>query len=142
MGAEVSAVNDKLKVNASTSALTPNVRAEIAEHKHELLALLRERERIAAVDNAPIVSISRAARLPLSMFQQRLWILDQLRREDDPRFNLVTCWPMTCSDPGLLKRAIFDVVRRHEILRSVILSEAASPFACCRRRRRLSRSRI
>jgi amino acid adenylation domain-containing protein len=128
VGAEVSAVDDKLKVNASTRALTPNVRAEIAEHKHELLALLRDRERLAALDNSPIVPISRADRLPLSMFQQRLWILDQLRRENDPRFNLVTCWPMTCRDPDLLKRAIFDVVRRHEILRSSILSEATSPF--------------
>ena len=128
VGADVSAVNDKLKVNASTSVLTPNVRAEIAEHKHELLSLLRHRERLAAEDNLQILPISRHDRLPLSLFQQRLWILDQLRRDGDPRFNLVTCWPMACRDPDLLKRSIFDVVRRHEILRSLILSEAASPF--------------
>ncbi len=42
MGAELSVENDKLTVNASAAALTPAVRARIAEHKSALIGLLRE----------------------------------------------------------------------------------------------------
>jgi amino acid adenylation domain-containing protein len=120
VGAELSVVGDKLKVSASTGALSPEVRAKITEHKQALLALLQ--------DTPAIVPIARGEKLPLSMFQQRLWILEQLRREDDPHFNMVTSWVMPGRDVELLERAIVDVVRRHEILRSTIPSEGANPY--------------
>ena len=43
MGAELHVVGDKLKVDAPAGALTPEVRARIAEHKQDLLVLLRDR---------------------------------------------------------------------------------------------------
>ncbi len=128
VGAELSVVGDKLKVSASTGALTPEVRATITQHKQDLLELLREAEGPIGGGNPPIVPIERVERLPLSMFQQRLWILEQLRREDDPHFNMVTVWFMPGRDLELLKRSIGDVVRRHEILRSTIPSERATPY--------------
>jgi amino acid adenylation domain-containing protein len=128
VGAELSIHGDKLKVSASTGALTPEVRARITEHKQDLLALLQDAERKADVDNRLIVPIERVEKLPLSMFQQRLWILEQLRRDEDPHFNMVTIWEMPGRDVELLRRSIVDVVRRHEILRSTIPSERASPY--------------
>jgi amino acid adenylation domain-containing protein len=127
-GAEVSVVGDRLKVVGSTGSLTPDMRARIAEQKHELIALLRDPARLAEIDNPPLVPIARGKKLPLSLFQQRLWIVEQLRREQDMRFNMVTSWVMPGSDLELLKRAIVDVVRRHEILRSTILNDGADPY--------------
>jgi hypothetical protein len=127
-GAELSVAGDRLKVSASSGALTPDMRARIAEHKHELIALLQDPAQLAEIDNPTLAPIARTGKLHLSLFQQRLWIVEQLRREGDARFNMVTSWMMPGSDLELLKRSIIDVVRRHEILRSTFLHDEAEPY--------------
>jgi amino acid adenylation domain-containing protein len=131
LGADISAEGGRLRVLASPGTLTAEARAAITLHKPALLDLLAA-EPAAGRDDGGLVPIARGGRLPVSAFQQRMWLLEQLRRPDEPSFNMVTLWDMPADargrDPALLQRAIGDVVRRHDILRSAIRSEAAEPF--------------
>jgi aryl carrier-like protein len=55
---------------------------------------------------------------PLSLAQQRLWFLEQLE-PGTPRFSLLTAVRLRGAlDPARLRRAVTEVVRRHEALRT------------------------
>ncbi|MES1245205.1 MAG: condensation domain-containing protein [Acidobacteriota bacterium] len=55
---------------------------------------------------------------PLSLAQQRLWFLEQLE-PGTPRFSLLTAVRLRGDlDPARLQRAVSEVVRRHEALRT------------------------
>ncbi len=55
---------------------------------------------------------------PLSLAQQRLWFLEQLE-PGTPRFSLLTAVRLRgVIDPTRLRRAVSEVVRRHEALRT------------------------
>ncbi|MFL5383052.1 MAG: amino acid adenylation domain-containing protein [Longimicrobiaceae bacterium] len=79
----------------------------------------------AAAD--PIVSVPRDEPIPLSFAQERLWFLQQL----DPAsslYNMPT--PMRfrgALDEAALRRALDEIVRRHESLRTVFVLEGAQP---------------
>lgn len=70
----------------------------------------------------------RPARLPLSSAQQRLWILDQL----DPGntvYNITSVLRFVGTlDLDALGRALSEIVRRHESLRTVFGSDDQGPF--------------
>jgi len=70
----------------------------------------------------PIVRADRRADLPLSFAQQRLWFLDQL--EGGPLYNVPVALRMrgTLSIPALA-RVFAEVVRRHEVLRTVFTGD-------------------
>ncbi|HEV7667237.1 MAG TPA: amino acid adenylation domain-containing protein, partial [Thermoanaerobaculia bacterium] len=72
----------------------------------------------AGVDGPPLVPAPRDRRLRLSFAQQRLWFLDQLE-PGDSTYNL----PMVLRLAGrlevdVLRRALAEIVRRHESLRT------------------------
>jgi amino acid adenylation domain-containing protein/non-ribosomal peptide synthase protein (TIGR01720 family) len=75
----------------------------------------------------PLERVSRAAELPLSFAQQRLWFLDQL--EPGSAFYNV---PLTLKLTGELSVSALDlslneVIRRHEILRTSFVAVAGRP---------------
>jgi amino acid adenylation domain-containing protein len=84
------------------------------------LALAVEARR-SAEDTAPAARIEPLAdrsALPLSFAQQRLWFLDRLD-PDSAVYNLPIAFRLTGAlDPGLLERALDEVFRRHEALRT------------------------
>jgi amino acid adenylation domain-containing protein len=114
------------------------------EHKHALIGdyeksgddlekasgYRRIRDEVRGVrgnDEPPLVRVSREEKLPLSFAQQRLWFLAQLA-PNNPFYNI----------PGMvrfegrlsleaLERAINEVVRRHEVLRTRFEAEAGAP---------------
>ncbi|MBI5302089.1 MAG: amino acid adenylation domain-containing protein [Chloroflexi bacterium] len=66
----------------------------------------------------PIRPVSRDGELPLSFAQQRLWFLDQLE-PNSPFYNLTEATRLTGAlDVAALERALNEVVRRHESLRT------------------------
>ncbi|HEY2292056.1 MAG TPA: amino acid adenylation domain-containing protein, partial [Thermoanaerobaculia bacterium] len=66
----------------------------------------------------PLVRISRAEPPPLSFAQQRLWFLDRLQ-PGSPVYNLPVGWRLLGRlDPEALERALDEVFRRHEALRT------------------------
>lgn len=70
---------------------------------------------------------SRESAVPLSSGQQRLWFLDQL----DPgsaAYNISRALRLRGDlRPDILEQCIREIVRRHEVLRTVIVSEKGAP---------------
>ena len=92
--------------------------AELSEWIEEALRLGQ------GLDSPPIVKVARNGGLPLSFAQQRLWFLDRLR-PGESLYNI----PIAIELQGLLdrealQRALNEIVRRHEVLRTRFTSEA------------------
>lgn len=66
---------------------------------------------------------------PLSFSQESLWILHQLER-DNPAYNEVVLLRLRGNlDVGALEKALNELIRRHEILRTAYpMSEAGEPY--------------
>ncbi|MCY1022989.1 non-ribosomal peptide synthase/polyketide synthase [Pyxidicoccus sp. MSG2] len=76
----------------------------------------------------PLVARPRSGPLPLSFAQQRLWFLDRLS-PDGFAYNIQTALRLEGTlDVGALERALAEVVRRHESLRTTFGSEDGRPF--------------
>jgi len=76
----------------------------------------------------PISAVPRdAGPLPLSFAQERLWFLDELD-PGTPTLNLpFSAWLRDPLDDGLLARALNEVARRHEVLRTTFGSADGQP---------------
>ncbi|HYO14677.1 MAG TPA: amino acid adenylation domain-containing protein, partial [Thermoanaerobaculia bacterium] len=88
----------------------------------ELACAVREAREEGAPIAPPIVPVPRHDDLPLSFAQQRLWFLDQLAPES-PLYNLPA--PLRIAGPldvAVLARSLTEIVRRHEVLRTVFAS--------------------
>ncbi len=106
---------DKLRIHAPKGALTPELRAELAERKAEVIQFLQERTKL---DIPPIQPMPQEGEQPLSFAQQRLWFLDQLEGE-----NVTYNMPAALRLEGPLHRTAFEqslreIVQRHETLRT------------------------
>jgi hypothetical protein len=97
--------------------LTPQLQAEIAEHKSELIALLQGGSQFNQAD-PQLIPISRNRVLPLSFAQQRLWFLDQLVPEN-PFYNIPFAVRLSGQlDFTALQQAFNAIAHRHEALRT------------------------
>ncbi|RKG88709.1 amino acid adenylation domain-containing protein, partial [Corallococcus terminator] len=76
----------------------------------------------------PPAPMPRDGRVPLSFAQQRLWFLDRLE-PGSALYNLSHALRLTGEvDVDALGRAMVEVVRRHEVLRTTFPSEQGAPF--------------
>jgi len=105
-------------LNARLAGLSPEKRA---------LLLQQLSRQAAAAPRSEIGRRPRPARIPLSSAQQRLWILDQL----DPGsavYNVpLSLWLRGELDGDVLHRALSEIARRHESLRTVVVADDAGP---------------
>ena len=119
----VSRVREALQIEVPLRKLfeSPTV-AELAEEI--------ERSRGEETDRAVGGRIGRAKRegsLPLSFAQQRLWFLNQLQPEN-PFYNCPLALAVNGEvDLGVLERSLREVVRRHEVLRTRLVSVDGMP---------------
>jgi amino acid adenylation domain-containing protein len=76
----------------------------------------------------PLTPVSREQALPLSFAQRRLWFLDQLE-PGNPIYNMPAAVCL-CGTLNLaaLERALNEVVRRHESLRTIYQMSEGEPF--------------
>jgi hypothetical protein len=74
----------KIRLKAEKGALTDELRAEIARHKNDIIALL---DAEPGESEPELKALSRTAPLPLSYAQQRLWFLDELE-PGTPVYNM------------------------------------------------------
>ena len=125
----VSRVRDALGVGLPLRALFegPTV-AELAERVDEL-------RRAGLPQLPPIVPADRAGPLPLSFSQERLWFLDRMQ-PGTAVYNVPAAMRFTGAlDAGVLERALGEIVRRHEALRTVFVergessAQVVAPFA-------------
>ena len=63
---------------------------------------------------------------PTSFAQQRLWILDQLV-PGNPFYNIFSALPLQVQNAAALERALNEIVRRHEALRTTFTSVEGQP---------------
>jgi hypothetical protein len=115
---EIFTDGEKLRFRAPKGTITPELRAQLSEHKEEILSFLRRIDAEQFADIPPIVPVPRSANLPLSYAQQRLWFLDQL----EPGLSAYNISTAICLTGPLnlpaLKKALKEIVRRHEALRT------------------------
>ncbi len=75
----------------------------------------------------PIVSVSREQEIPLSFAQQRLWFLDQMD-PGNPLYNVPRTIRMKGTmDVAALRKALNDLVARHEVLRTRYVAQDSHP---------------
>jgi amino acid adenylation domain-containing protein len=76
----------------------------------------------------PLVAVSHAGKLPLSFAQQRLWFLDQLETGNS-FYNVSRALRLRGAlNREALSKALSEIVRRHESLRTSFDSENGTPF--------------
>ena len=99
--------------------MTPELRAELAASKEQIVGILRA---AATIENSfsapPIEPADREGELPLSFAQQRLWFLDQFE-PGSPLYNIPFAVQLNGPlDLPALNRALDELIRRHEGLRT------------------------
>jgi hypothetical protein len=103
--------NGELRLRAPKGALSPTLRQQLADHRAELIALLEEHKKYA---------------IP-SFAQQRLWFLDQWE-PGNSIYNIPEILHLRGSlDAAVLARALNEVVRRHEALRTTFTTLEGHP---------------
>jgi amino acid adenylation domain-containing protein len=109
---------ERLHVNAPKGKLPKDVRAQIAERKAEILALMRRRFSTIQIVVPPIKSRARGEPAPLSFAQERLWFLEQLEPKNTA-YNICRASRLLgkLSSP-LLEASLNEIVSRHETLRT------------------------
>ncbi|MBO4206241.1 non-ribosomal peptide synthetase [Micromonospora echinofusca] len=113
---------DRLRLKAPRDVLTPDLLADVKRHKEELVAILTG----ADADTIPRRPASDAP-LPLAFAQRQLWFLDQLS-PGNPFYNNPVAFDIVGAlDVPALERALTEVVRRHEALRTVFAAVDGEP---------------
>ncbi|MGH8613504.1 MAG: amino acid adenylation domain-containing protein, partial [Gammaproteobacteria bacterium] len=75
----------------------------------------------------PLVAVSRTGDLPLSHAQQRLWFLDQLE-PGGTAYNMPGALRLVGRlDQVAFERAMHEIVRRHEVLRTIFVTVQGQP---------------
>jgi amino acid adenylation domain-containing protein len=124
LGIDVSAAAGQLRVRARPGVITPELQSEIAQSKEALLAVLA-----ALPTETGLVRVTRNGNLPLSYFQERLWVIQRLDPESTA-FNMAAMWlsarHTTAQERVTQLRA---VVGKHEVLRCVVDEESETPVA-------------
>jgi amino acid adenylation domain-containing protein len=127
VGVAIGASEGRLRVTAEHGAVTPKIRQKIAEQKTALLELLAAEAAKAAGAPSDLVPVPRDRALPLSLFQQRLWVIHRIE-PDSTEYNLATVWPLPGAlDAARAEAAIRAVVRNNEILRSMFRDNGPAP---------------
>lgn len=119
--------NSSLRVGAPKNVLTPELRAQLASRKAEIINFLKETVEPAAAELPRIERVPRKGFLPLSFAQSRLWFLEQLM----PGSTAYTL-PMYSRlrgplDVHALEKSVSELLRRHEILRTVFPVSDGTP---------------
>ncbi|MEA5581859.1 amino acid adenylation domain-containing protein [Nodularia harveyana UHCC-0300] len=112
-----SSLGVKLRCNAPSGKLTPEIRGILGDRKAEIISFLQQLNSHTEV--ATITPVPRdQGNLPLSWSQQRLWFLYQMEGAS-ATYNMPAAVEMTgVLNIPALEQALQTVIRRHEVLRT------------------------
>jgi amino acid adenylation domain-containing protein len=126
LGVELEAVDGRLRVSAARGALDDELKQAIGALKPELLALLADRRASTALE--PTAGVDHGGLLPLSQFQERLWIIQQLEPANTT-YLMAAAWRAPHGVPQeVLVAAIERVHARQLGLRTVFVEENGVPW--------------
>jgi amino acid adenylation domain-containing protein len=109
--------NGQLRVSAPDGVLTPDLRAQLAARKAEILAFLQQANQ-ASQDTPEIQRTARDGSIPLSFSQHRIWLFDQLEPQN-PAYNIPASVRLIGPlNMAAIQASINEIVRRHEVLRT------------------------
>ena len=120
----ISRINDSFATNIPLRRLfeTPTI-AGLAAAIDASLGIEKGPQRIA-----PIVPIARDHDAPLSFAQQRLWFLHRLE-PNSAVYNVPAAFRLIGElDARALEKSVYEIVRRHEVLRTVVTPYATTQF--------------
>jgi len=101
--------------------------ASFSSMKQELLTLLLKKKGISFPSVQVIPQRVKSGPCPLSFAQQRLWFIDQLE-PGNPAYNMPAAVRLLGRlDRSALKRALSEIIRRHETLRTTFKVENGVP---------------
>ena len=93
----------------------------------ELAGRVEEMRRAELPVLPPVVPTERTGALPLSFAQERLWFMDRLE-PGSTAYNIPLAWRLGGAlDEAALERALGEIVRRHEALRTTFAEVDGSP---------------
>jgi amino acid adenylation domain-containing protein len=124
IGANITTSGGRLRVTAERGKLTERLKQAITERKSELLDLLADEAAGAATE---LISVRRDGTLPMSSFQERLWVLHRLE-PDSTAYNIATAWPHADeADAAAIIGLIRTVLQENEILRVTFRDDGTAP---------------
>jgi amino acid adenylation domain-containing protein len=109
---------DNLRYRAAKDAFTPELLAEVKQHKIEIIKFLRQVTGTGTAQLPPIVKIDRQDSLQLSFGQQRLWYLHQFEPDSSSNNMPVVVRFIGVLNVSLLEQSLRAVAQRHEVLRT------------------------
>ena len=126
-GIKLSVEDGQLRIRAPKGTLTPELRSALQQSKASLLELLSQTKLSSGKTTAAITPISPNQPLPVSIAQERLWLVEQLQ-PDSSMYNL----PMAFRLIGelhieQLEQCLQTIVKRHEVLRTNYPSDNDKP---------------
>ncbi len=122
-GVRVTVAGDRLRVDAPPGVVTPELQQALRDNKAQIIALLRG----ADVDTPIPPRADRDVPAPLSAVQERIWLFQQLE-PGSATYNLTPVVRLRGRlDVARLERALHDVVKCHEPLRTHVVSAATGP---------------
>jgi amino acid adenylation domain-containing protein len=128
LGVRLAVKDDKLSCTAPKGVLTPSLAAELKERKPEIMLLLGQN---SARQIPPITPLGRREYEP-SAGQRQLWFLDRLD-PDSSAYNISFALRLTGTiDCTAIERAVNEIIRRHEVLRTAIIEIEGAPVASLR----------
>lgn len=126
LGIRLAVEGGRLRVNAPRGSLTEELKNAIAGSRDELLKMLELRASATAQTADPIQPVARGGVLPVSSFQDRMWIHQQM----DPtstHFNIGSLWRSAAQFPASVQSAaVRRLIERHEILHSVFVERGGT----------------
>jgi amino acid adenylation domain-containing protein len=129
----LSRVRSAFKVDLQLGAMFEN--ATVADFARIVDAALRSGK---ALPPPAITVIPRDTRLPLSFAQKRLWFMHQLAPENASRTNLSIALRLSGELNSItLERAVNEIVRRHEVLRTNFTTVEGEPVSVIAAMRKL-----
>ncbi|WP_041234093.1 condensation domain-containing protein [Cylindrospermum stagnale] len=117
-----------LHCNAPKGALIPDIRAELAERKDEIIAFLQKTSLVSTFTLELIQPISRNGTIPLSLNQQRLWFLHQIEGGSTTYNEFFAVSIKGLLQISHLEQSLQEIIQRHEVLRTTFPNQDGYPI--------------
>jgi amino acid adenylation domain-containing protein len=118
--------NSQLRARGDAAALTPELRSALKRHRTAIMEMLG-----AGQDKPGIlepVFRERAGDQPVSSAQHRLWFVTELAPESSVAYHIVAAVRIGGAlNVPVLERALAEIVRRHNVLRTAFVSVQGQP---------------